>query len=167
MKYDAETFRQFLLDFQALTNRHERREFVIDALNDVDGMLYEHPFIRGLSQYLWAQTMGNQMDPATNGTVNSYTDERFQHVADSIEARMRDITESVQAFFYGMIGRINFDTALGKLTPEELAEYQKPYPKEDGLVIRGKPGTDYVLWKHEGKNWTEVRILLEKPSLNG
>jgi hypothetical protein len=162
MKYDAETFRQFLLGFEDLKSRAERHQYVKDALKDVDGMLHENSFIRGLSHYLWAQTMGSQENPETQGKVFFHTEERFEAVAGSIRTNVQCMLSDYQSFFYGLIGRINFEAALGQLTEEELESYQKPFPKDIELTIRGRPGSEYVLWKHEGKEWTEVRILLEK-----
>lgn len=161
MKYDAETFRQFLLEHETLKSNQERHQHVIDTLKDVDGMLHENAFVRGLSQHLWAQTMGSQLDPETHGKVIFHTEGRSPAVVGSIHDHMKDVTNSLQLFFWGLLHLINKEAALAALTAEERVEYDKPYPKENGLVIRGTPGQPYVLWKHEGKNWMSVRTLLK------
>ena len=109
MKYDANTFREFIIAYELCQTNEDRESFVVNMFKPIDDIWLDNQqsFIRELNSILWVQTMGSQIEfpygkcihhtDRTNREVLVRVKEHCQSTMNGIAYFAKTIMKSIEA----------------------------------------------------------------------
>ena len=152
MKYDAETFRQFILAYELCTTNEEREAFVIEQFKPIDAIWLDQQqtFIRELNSVLWVQTMGSQIE-FPYGKCIHHTARTHQEVKLRIDDHISGVCQAVKSIA---------DSATRERWESGMRNEDGELDDKGSHILKIGPGSR-KLWERykDDKGWTQMRFI--------
>ena len=99
MKYDADTFREFIIAYELCQTNEDRESFVVNMFKPIDDIWLDNQqsFIRELNSILWVQTMGSQIE-FPYGKCIHHTDRTHREVMVRVKEHCQSTMNGIAYF---------------------------------------------------------------------